>query len=69
MTWTRERTADGLPIIERHSSGGHITEIAMGGGRWSFDAWGAGLGGFRLNLGNYATAQEAQAAVERHANA
>jgi len=56
--------ADGLPIIQRHSSGGHITAIAMGGGRWSFDAWAKGMGGFYRNLGNFKTAQDARNAVE-----
>ncbi len=39
MTWTREITRDGLPLIQRHESGGHITAVGMGAARW-FDAWG-----------------------------
>ena len=41
MTWTRATTRSGLPIMEQHSSGGHIVAIRLADG-WGFDAWGSG---------------------------
>lgn len=61
--WTVERTADGVRRIKRHVSGGHVTKVHMGEGRYMFDAWAPGMGGFSRNLGSYPEEEAAKAAV------